>query len=244
MRTLREDLKLPLPSAREPLDEIDHPLLGKAREQFADDHASHERIRAIDDELLFKVKVQRWRGALWLDEDQPWLVAAGQREDGSSEDFYAALEADANAARARYNAVHPKPLTGKTHVGHLLPTQDDYDRHRLEVGTRLVRRLVAEVQDLTRGSLHDGHEHATDFPTFRLGVLVRADDGHETYVAVRITGSVPDDLAAVVLRHVPGCDPASWFPEYALPGRHLLPAEQAWSTVMDPHAAAKLLEED
>ncbi|MCX4748858.1 hypothetical protein OG455_25645 [Kitasatospora sp. NBC_01287] len=216
--------------------------MGKAREQFAGDHGTHERIRAIDDEVLFKVKIQRWRGAVWLDEDQPWLVAAGQREDGSADDFYAALEADANAARARHNSEHSKPLPGKTYVGPLLPTADDYARHRLEAGIRLVRRLVAELQDLTRGSLRDGHEHATDFPTFRLGVLVRADEGHETYVAVRITGSVPDDLAVVILRHVPGCDPQSWFPEYALPGRHLLPAEQAWSTVMEPQAAARLLE--
>jgi hypothetical protein len=39
------------------------------------------------------------------------------------------------------------------------------------------------------GSLHDGHEHAADFPGFRLGVIVRAEDGHETYVAIRISGA-------------------------------------------------------
>jgi hypothetical protein len=79
---------------------------------------------------------------------------------------------------------------------------------------------------------------------FRLGILVRADDGHETYVAVRITGSVPDDLTAIVLRHVPGCEPTDWYPEYALPSRSLLPAEQAWSTLMDPKAAAELLNDE
>jgi hypothetical protein len=31
--------------------------------------------------------------------------------------------------------------------------------------------------------------------------------------------------------------------EYALPERELLPAEQAWSNIMDPKAAAQLLEE-
>ncbi|WP_240797843.1 hypothetical protein [Streptomyces sp. F001] len=174
----------------------------------------------------------------------PWLVAAGQREDGSGDDFYAALEADAKAARARYNSEHSKPLPGRTYVGHLLPTQNGYDRYQLEAGTRLVRRLASVIKDLTRGSLHDGYEHPADFPTFRLGILARADDGHETYAAVRITGSVPDDLAAVILRHVPGCDPKAWFPEYALPSRPLLPAEQAWSTLMDPKAAAQLLDED
>jgi hypothetical protein len=56
-------LKLPLPPAREPLDELGHPILAKAREHFADDKAGHERIRSVDDEVLFKVKIRRWRGA-------------------------------------------------------------------------------------------------------------------------------------------------------------------------------------
>jgi hypothetical protein len=43
--------------------------------------------------VLFKVKAQRWRGAIWVDAGIPWLVAAGQREEGSPEDFYASLAA-------------------------------------------------------------------------------------------------------------------------------------------------------
>ncbi|MDX2548759.1 hypothetical protein ACOT81_24975 [Streptomyces sp. WI04-05B] len=92
--TLREDLKLPLPPAREPLDELDHPILAKAREHFADDEAGHERIRSVDDEVLFKVKVQRWSGAVWAGEDLPWLIAAGQPEDGSPDDFLLSLGDD------------------------------------------------------------------------------------------------------------------------------------------------------
>ena len=64
LRVLRDDLNLPLPSARVPLETISHPLLDKASEQFADPDIAHERIRAIDDIVLFKVKVQRWRGAV------------------------------------------------------------------------------------------------------------------------------------------------------------------------------------
>ncbi len=104
LRVLRDDLKLPLPSARTPLDAISHPLLDKAAEQFADPGTTHERIRAIDDVVLFKVKVQRWRGAVWTDgpdvEVPTWLVAAGVREDGSGDDFYTVLESSGKAARA------------------------------------------------------------------------------------------------------------------------------------------------
>ena len=78
---------------------------------------------------------------------------------------------------------------------------------------------------------------------FRLGIIVRAEDGHETYVAIRITGSVHKNLTTTILNRVPGCAPDAWFPEYALPERELLPAEQAWSNIMDPKAAAQLLEE-
>lgn len=92
LRCLREDLRQAIPRANTPLDEIEHPLLVKAAEQFTDDDMPHERIAAIDDRVLFRVKVQRWRGAVWMDaEGGPWLVSAGHREDGSPDDFYASL---------------------------------------------------------------------------------------------------------------------------------------------------------
>lgn len=244
IRALREDLDLTLPPADDPLDELDHPLMAKATEQFADDGARHERIRAIDDQILFKVKIQRWRGAVWTDQTLPWLIAAGRREDGSGDDFYAALETEAVAARARYNAEHAKSLTSNTYVGRLLPNKDDYERYQLEAVTRLRRRLREIVRDLVRDSLRDGREHSVDMRTFALGIQVRAEDGYATYVAVRIVGSVPDDIVAIILARVPGCDRDSWGFEHSLPNRPIYGAEQVWSTLMDPAAAAKLLDED
>jgi len=132
LRALIEDLRLPVPPADDLLDEIDHPLLAKANEQFTGRRTGHERIRAVKDEVLFKV--QRWRGAAWIEEDQPWLVAAGTREEGSPDDFYAALAADAEAARARYNTEHTQPLPTSTFIGHLLP--DESDRIRLPCRSR------------------------------------------------------------------------------------------------------------
>ncbi|MFD7846959.1 hypothetical protein ACFV4K_29020 [Nocardia sp. NPDC059764] len=133
LRCVREDLCLPLPPVNVPLDRIDHPILAKAREQFANPDTPHERIRAIDDTILFKVKVNRWRGAVYLDEPDAeipaWLVCAGTREDGSTNDFYAALQHQCQTARQRYNAAHDKPLTTDTHSRHLLPDNDDHDRY-------------------------------------------------------------------------------------------------------------------
>ncbi|MBT3166944.1 hypothetical protein HTV80_28175 [Streptomyces sp. Vc74B-19] len=243
LRCLREDLGRPLPPVTVPLDEIDHPILAKAGEQFADSDTKHERIRAIDDQVLFKVKVQRWRGAVWIDADLPWLVAAGRREDGSGNDFYAALEAEGRAARARYNVAHADALRTETSTAHLLPAREDHVRYQAEAAVRFARRLRVTLLDLARASLRDGREHAVEFDTFTIGLQVRADDGHETYLAVRITGSVPPNVTPLILRHVPGCDVEGWYPEYALPERELLPAEQAWSNIMDPRAAAEVLDD-
>lgn len=242
LRCLTKDLHLPVPPVTTPLDEVDHPALRKAQEQFdGDGPQRHERIRSIDDQVLFKVKAGRWRGAVWRSEPCPWLVASGIREDGSDTDFYFALTADAKAARSAYNAQHSQPISTQTHVGHLLPQRDDHLRYRLEEGTRFVRRLERVIPQLARASLRDGAEHTVAYDTFTLGLQIRAQEGHETYVAVRITGSVPGGLVRIALDILPGCDREGWFPETHLPDRDLLPAEQAWSNLMDPAVARKLL---
>jgi len=243
LRALREDLKLPVPPLDVPLDEVDHPALAKAAEQFADPNAGHERIRAVDDQVLFKVKVQRWRGEVWTDATAPWLVAAGTREAGSPDDFYAALASEAQAARSRYNREHSKPIGADTYVGPLLPGRDDYDRYAFEANTRLRRQIRDTVRHLVRASLRDGHEHTAHQGGYVLGIQVRADHGHETYVAVRIVGDPPADLVGVILARVPGCDLTTWTPD-TMPDRKPKGNEQIWSTVMDPAAAAKLLDQD
>lgn len=248
LRCLREDLKIATPSADLPLDEIDHPLLAKIREQFADPATPHERIAAIDDQVFFKVKIQRWRGAVWTDRPdadvQLWLVAAGWREKGATTDFYAALAFGGRTARSRHNATHAQPVASDTYTAHLLPDDTDMARYLAEAGARFERTLAAAVRALCRASLLDGSEHTATVGGAVLGIQIRANQGHETYVAVRIIGPVPPALAVVVLDLVPGCDLDGWFPEYSLPQRPLDQAEQAWSNLMDPAAAAKLLDEE
>lgn len=125
-----------------------------------------------------------------------------------------------------------------------MPTGDDLDRFRAEAGVRLHRQLKVSVRALVRNSLLDGHEHVADVAGATLGVLVRADEGHETYVALRVVGSVPDGLLAVILALVPGCDRDGWGYEFSMPHRPLARNEQVWSNMMDPAAAAQLLHGD
>jgi hypothetical protein len=42
---------------------------------------------------------------------------------------------------------------------------------------------------------------------------------------------------------MPGCQPEAWMSDYAMPERAVAPEEQIWSNIMDPAAAAKLLDE-
>lgn len=209
---------------------------------------SPERIRAIDDRVPSKAKAGRWRGAIFVDEPGTelgtWLGAAGTRGDGSSDDFHAALYARTKLASQGHNAENDKPLSTDIYNAPLLPGPEDHDRYRPKDAVHLARRLGLAIRDLVCGSLRDGHEHAADMVGFRLGIMVCADDGYETYAAIRITGSVPQGVAALILSCVPDCDQSAWFPEYALPERELLPAEQVWSDLMDPKAATQLLEED
>jgi len=99
------------------------------------------------------------------------------------------------------------------------------------------------VDDLVRQSLLDGREPAAMLDGATLGIQVLADQGHETYVAIRIIGSVPRRLVAIILSLIPGCQPDAWMSDYAMPERAVAPEEQIWSNIMDPAAAAKLLDE-
>jgi hypothetical protein len=134
-------------------------------------------------------------------------------------------------------------LTSTTYSAELLPGHDDDLRWRAEAAARAERRLMAIVHDLVRQSLLDGHEHAAMLDGAALGIQVLADQGHETYVAIRIIGSIPRRFVATILSLVPGCQLDAWMSDYAMPERPMAPEEQIWSNIMDPSAAAKFLDE-
>ena len=186
-------------------------MLRKANQQFTEQGGGLERISSIDATVLFK------------------------------DDFYEALSNAARSARARYNAEHTPPLATNTDMTQWLSSDADQDRFAAEGAVRLIRELDATVRHLVRASLLDGHEHTAQVAKASLGILARADAGHETYVALRIHGSVPKNLLIVILDLVPGCDHNAWFPELAMPHRALEPGEQVWSNLMDPVVASQLI---
>ncbi|CAN5796732.1 hypothetical protein BH23ACT2_BH23ACT2_07230 [soil metagenome] len=76
-----------------PLTDAQHLVLDKANLLAGDEAAERERILAITDRHVIKVKSSDRRAALWQDEAGTWwLLAAGRRKNDGAGDFYRDLE--------------------------------------------------------------------------------------------------------------------------------------------------------
>jgi hypothetical protein len=234
IRCLKEDLGFAkLPPATEPLDQADHVLVGKAREVCRTDPPAGEPISEIDDRVLWKVKIGRWRGALWCDGPGRWLLAAGYRRAGDADDFYAELGVRARRWRADYNRVHSPPLKTDTWTDALLPGRDDEERLTLEAAVLVVDDVRQTVRGLTLESARTGAEATDETAGCELGVLVRRSELGEVYVGIRIIGPAKPEMHAVVLDAVPAVtDRNGWFPD-SMPGRATRPGEIVWSNLLD-----------
>ncbi len=188
VRCVRADLGYAkLPPATLPLDRLDAPVMRKAQEACRTDPPSTGRIASIDDQVLWKVKIERWRGAVWCDLPRRWLVAAGRREAGSPDDFYADLTDKGRRWRAEHNRTAARPVTTDTLISPLLPTTDDEDRIRLELAAAAVDEIRTVVPDLVLASAATAAEQSDDAGGCAIAVLVRRTE-HEVYVGIRISG--------------------------------------------------------
>lgn len=126
-----------------PVHTLAHPLIGKAVDDFpvgADADQLRESISGIaSPPVYWKVKVNRWRGAVYEDADgQAWLVAGGTRTAGSRKDFYKQF----------------MELVDTRGHGYFLPTSQDKALRARELGEDdliewelgLVREAVSWVQ--------------------------------------------------------------------------------------------------
>lgn len=245
MRCLFEDLGIShLPPASQPLDTLDHVLLQKAQQLYPTRATPGERIVSIDDHVFFKVKVERWRGAVDRDSSPQWLCAAGSRQEGSPDDFYQALVDQCRSWRKDYNRHHARTLTTDTYSDSLLPTDDDRDRILLEDAVAQETILSTTLPALVKSALqHEGVEQRAEIAGCLIGVYVTRDDFDSIYVGIRIIGSVPPDTYAVVLSEVPGTTIDDWHID-AMPQRANEVAEVVWSAIMDPVVAESFLSAD
>jgi hypothetical protein len=246
LRCVREDLGYKkLPPASQPLDKLDDAVLAKSGEVARAVPRGVERVVELADRVFWKVKIDRWRGALWTPTGEAWLVAAGFRRAGDADDFYNELGAAARRWRADYNRANTPALNTDTYTDPLLPTADDRDRIVLEDALRVVDDLRAELHELTAQSAETEVEARGEAAGCELGVLVRRSELGEVYVSVRIVARTPDvvDIHALVLDSMPViADRAGWFME-PMPDRDPGPREIGWSNILNEPALAELLAE-
>ncbi len=242
-RTLA-DLGQSLPDLGVPLDEVEHVVVKVAQAVPEQREAGGaERILALKDRVWFKVKVGDQRAVVieLADHERAedyapavgnwWIGAAGRRQaDSPQRDFY--------------DAITRECTTGKTvsTVG-LLPTEWDWKRLTAEQAIAWRREMKRMVIRLIAMSLTSGKLAIAEFDQHRIKALVRADNGHEAYLAI-ITEGIPNaEVFALLLDCVPGVSPADWQPEPS-PLAEMAPSqgEIIWSTLFPSEVANAILE--
>jgi hypothetical protein len=78
-----------------------------------------------------------------------------------------------------------------------------------------------------------------------VSVLIRADNGHEAYIAVAAAGLVDPTMFALLLTAIPGIGADDWQPERGgVAGFEPGSGEILWSAVIPPSTASALMEDD
>ena len=255
-RCLR-DLAIEPPHLDVALDAVDHPVVSKAQrlpELVAAGGA--ERILALDDWIWFKVKVKVdiWRAVsceveLADERIAPelgrwWIGAAGHRRaDSAQEDFYEQITTECRARRKAGNLGRIVATT-QTSAAHLLPDEWDRDRLYAELAVNVRLGVQRRVRRMAAESLRTGATSGFDFQGWQARVLIRAEDGHEAYIAISALGLPDDTTFVLLLTSIPGIASTDWMPEPGgVAGIEPESGEILWSAPMPADAARRLLAE-
>lgn len=237
------DLGLSFPDLGTPLEELDNAMI-RASQSMPEtkDAGGAKRVLALADRVWFKVKTtdrraiatelaDQERPEVFGDDGRWWLGAAGHRQaDSAHRDFYESIKRECT--------------NGKTvSTVHLLPSERDWKRLLAEDAVAWRREMKAMVVHIIAMSMKCGQLAVAEFKQHRIKALVRADNGHDAYLAIVAEGIPDPQIFALLLDCVPGVSPEDWQPEPSPvaemePG----PAEIIWSTLLPPGAAAAILD--
>ncbi|WP_208297594.1 hypothetical protein [Actinophytocola oryzae] len=241
-RRCLDDLDVAVPDLGHRLDEIDNPIIAAAQavpEQR--DAGGAQRVLSLSDRIWFKVKTSDQRAIATqitrndLLEKHSWCIggwwvaAAGHRQaDSPQRDFYESIR---------------RECTGRTvSTARLLPTT--WDRNRLDAELAVAWRTAMKrmIIRLICTSLGTGRVAVAQFRTHRVKALVRADSGHEAYLAIIAEGVPDSQIFAQLLDCVPGVASDDWQPEPSpIAEMEPLPGEIGWSTLFPSEVASKIL---
>lgn len=243
--TLRclDDLGVPLPDVSRQLNAINHAVIASAqRIPERRDAGGAERVLALSDRVWFKVKTGVCRGAVTelRGDDLPdwvlpgrgswWLAAAGRRQaDSGHHDFYAVLERECTTGRTVSSL-------------HLLPADKDWKRFALEQAYAWRIDMKQMVLGMVAASLKSGQAETAEFRQHRITALVRAENGHDGYLAIAADGVPDPEVFALLLNCVPGVASDDWQPEPStIDGIKPSSGQIVWSTLFPPAIARHIL---
>lgn len=150
---------------------LDHKIIRKAVQDFplgVDVDKKRENITGLTDPFFWKVKTDRWRGAVYVDQnDQPWLVAAGLRYEGESRDFYKQFMSGARSDPSVY-----------------LPTVEDREVLLREVNETLILEREAHLRDWALQKVREARS-AND--GFSQGSLTFTSRDGRTHLLAKVT---------------------------------------------------------
>lgn len=166
-----------------PLSELPHPIVAKAAESFGGEvetDSSQGLIKASDKVPLFEIKIQQWRGAVWVDpsSDVHWLIKAGlaKGDHKDSDDFYQQIERAAAADG----------------ISNWFPTDVDFRLLRQETAARILtdwelgiqRDIQVGFESVERGestAIQVGHpvKHAVQLTRLTIEMTEVREDGYE-----------------------------------------------------------------
>ncbi len=238
------DLDVSLPDLGTPLDKLSDAVITAAQAvPEVREAGGAERVLSLTDRVWFKVKSSDRRAVVTelrqteLPDGLPdqigrwWIGAAGRRQaDSAQRDFYASIQRECT--------------TGKTvSTAGLLPTKWDWDRLGGEQAIAWRREMKRIVIQLIAMSLTTGHVAIAEFRDHRIKALVRAENGHEAYLAIVAEGVPDPKMFALLLDCVPGVAPEDWQPEPSpLAELEPAPGEIIWSTLFPPEISHQILE--
>jgi hypothetical protein len=240
------DLAVPVPNLGQPLDEIDAPIIATAQSvPELRDAGGAERISSLTDRVWFKVKTRDQRAivtqlhggdlpeGLPADVGEWWLGAAGHRQgDSPQRDFYASIKRECTVGRS-------------VSTDRLLPIDWDWQRLIAEQAVAWRREMKRIVVRLVAMSLTTGQLAVVEFERHRIKALVRADNGHEAYLAIVAEGIPNPEFFALLLDCVPGIQPDDWQPEPSpLAEMEPRPGEIIWSTMFPSEVENAILDLD
>lgn len=171
IRCLVDDLGIEVPDLYADLGGLSDPWIAELRRIAPRSPMGQKRVLAIDQPLVYRLRVSSERAATWLDENGVvWHCAVRRREEGSDDDAF-----------AWFAELH--------RTGRLLPTDDDRLRDQAEEALRSFRQLRKALFELVEAARDaPGKERCVDLDGWLPGrVLVyRGEDIEEIWFGLSV----------------------------------------------------------